>query len=279
MEHDLSRLLEESVQDLTPPVAVMVATGTWLGRRRLRRRLQAAGAALAVGALATTGVLLGLNRSSGDSVSASAPPVSNAPATSVNADPLVPFTEAGALKVLVDHLPPGAALDNYDDHRSVHDTPKTSVDLSVDYDDGHGASTIQLSVQHAAAASDVTSCAFWRSDPDNPGPDSCTESLLADGSRELTAVTHPDGAGFSSSFVELVRPSGEEIRIDAFNGTVSAFAKVNPRVTTRAAPAISLATAQQIVQSPLLGFQIPQSVAEAGERLAAAVPRAQQPAQ
>ncbi|MDH6110141.1 hypothetical protein P3T34_002356 [Kitasatospora sp. MAP12-44] len=50
-------------------------------------------------------------------------------------------------------------------------------------------------------------------------------------------------------------------------------------MTTRAAPAISLATAQQIVQSPLLGFQIPQSVAEAGERLAAAVPRAQQPAQ
>lgn len=275
MEHDLSRLLEESVQDLTPPVAVMLAEGTRLGRRRLlRRRLQSAGAALTVAALGAVGVLLGQDRHDIRPVLPAAS--SDAPATSAG-DPLVPFTEAGALKVLVDHLPAGAKLDNYDDHSAGHDTPKLSVNLSVDYDDGHGATTIQLSIQHAAVADEVTSCVFWRSNPDGPSTDSCTEDRLPDGSRELTAVTHPDGAGFFSAFVELVRPSGEEIRIDAFNGSVSTVAALHPRLVTRPEPAISAETSEEIVQSPLLAFRIPQSVADAGARLAATVPRALQP--
>ncbi|MFE4605073.1 hypothetical protein ACFRKE_29905, partial [Kitasatospora indigofera] len=60
LEHELARLLAESVEDLRPPVAVMVAEANRRGRRLLlRRRLKIAGAVAAVGTLALAGTVLG----------------------------------------------------------------------------------------------------------------------------------------------------------------------------------------------------------------------------
>ncbi|MGF1429637.1 hypothetical protein [Kitasatospora sp. LaBMicrA B282] len=64
-EDDLTRMLQRSVDELDPPVAVLVAEGDREGRRRrrVRRQLQAAGAALTVAAVVAGGVLVsGLGR-------------------------------------------------------------------------------------------------------------------------------------------------------------------------------------------------------------------------
>ncbi|WP_329582816.1 hypothetical protein OG500_22360 [Kitasatospora sp. NBC_01250] len=175
-EDDLTGMLLESVHELDPPVAAMVAEGGRAGRqrRRIRRGLQTAGAAAMVAALVTVGAVVTQRGGSSQSTAASAvsaspsPPAGTAPAAtptagasaSAAASPSTGATAAAEpatadlswqamLKILHDQLPPGGQLAKLNTFAVKFNTGPQRRYVELQYNDGAGPSTVMLDVSDA----------------------------------------------------------------------------------------------------------------------------------
>ncbi|MFD9128677.1 hypothetical protein [Kitasatospora sp. NPDC059571] len=309
LEDDLTGLLVESVGELSPPVAEMVAQGKAAGRRRIRvrRAAQAAGAALTVAAMVTAGAVVGLGRSGHDPVGAAAPAASGPAAgggASTAASPSPTGEPANAvmtwqamLKILSDELPPGGHLADLDPFAVKFNTAPTSRYIELQYDDGRGPSTVMLTLTHRAdppasgrpdasgravvPPASAFTCATWRGGSDEgprrPGSEKpvCEESVLPDGSLMRSYITGVDVVGLYDVAVELTRPNGDRISVFAANGTLDRGpGKTGHGITiTRDRPPLGLAGWQSVLKSPRWQWKVPQSVVDAGAAFAGQVSR------
>ncbi|PBC70568.1 hypothetical protein BX265_5112 [Streptomyces sp. TLI_235] len=308
LEDDLTGMLAESVHELSPPVSVMVAEGKRAGRRRLkiRRSLQAVGAAAVVAALVSTVAVLGPRPGGSDTVQAAGPATgagtgSSAPASvpsaggagkggssaSPSPSPSAPAEPATAnlswqamLKILSDLLPPGAHLGNLDPFAVKFRTGADARYIELQYNDGHGASTVMVEVSRGGRPSPVT-CENWGGGSDEgtrkPGYEKpvCLFEQLPDGGTLRSFVTGTDVAGLYDEMVHLVRPDGVTVSVTAANATLDQYTGQGglPITVTRDRPPLGLAGWKDVARSPKWQFKVPQSVADAGVAFARTVSR------
>ncbi|MFB7663388.1 hypothetical protein ACFC1R_05470 [Kitasatospora sp. NPDC056138] len=270
LEHDLSRMLEESVVGLTPPLPAILAEADRRGRRlRRRRRLQIAAATVAVVALAGTGAVLGLRP-------VAAPPAAGprpAPTPSGSRAP-APFTGAGLLAVLTGLLPDG---------RISHPVPAQGEEpgdfagLTVDYDDGLSPVTIELSLHARATGTASAPCRPENGSGSGSGehrpygaePPRCNTVSFPDGSAGWSEVSAADGNGLYTDSVDLTRPDGSELLIRIFNGRRGLSGEEESR-SVRPRPPLTSAELTALARSPRWQFQVP-------DRPGTAVPGAPSP--
>ncbi|WP_030268318.1 hypothetical protein [Streptomyces sp. NRRL B-24484] len=315
LEDDLNGMFAESVHELSPPVGEMVAEGKRAGRRRLRTRrmLQAAGAA-AVAAAVVTAVAVAVPRPDGARVAGPSsggtaqPPTAGAsaagpataspstgkgaagaepgkgavsPGTSPAAEPgTADLTWQAMTKILSDLLPPGARLGNLNPFGVKFNTKPDERYVELEYDDGHGASTVMLTVSRGRAPSPVT-CENWHGGSDEgtrkPGYEKplCKTEDLPDGGRVRMFVTGTDMVGLYDEMVELTRPDGVTVQVVAANATLDQYTgqKGVPITVTRDRPPLGLDGWKALVQSPRWQLRVPQSVVDAGRAFAKTVSR------
>ncbi|MFI9269582.1 hypothetical protein ACIGXM_02465 [Kitasatospora sp. NPDC052896] len=296
-EEDLTRMLAESVEELDPPVAVMVAAGSRTGRRRrrLRRGLRTVGAAAVAAGVVAVCATLGVGRggprvvpaaSAPASVSASAVPSAGASAAtsaSPSIDPalLRDITWQGLLGIFHDQLPPGAQLAKLDPYAVKFRNSATSRYIELQYDDGAGASTVMVELSKFAPGytPPAIDCTGWHGGTDE-GPrkpdydkPACQAAQLPDGSRMVGYITATDVVGLYDDAVKLVRPDGTYLSITAANATLDQYTgQHGPAITvTRDKPPLGLAGWEAIAQSPQWQFRVPQSVLDAGAAFATGV--------
>ncbi|GAA1990267.1 hypothetical protein [Kitasatospora viridis] len=308
-EDDLTRMLQESVEDLQPPVPAMLTEAGRSGRRRIRvrRTLQAAGAATTVAALVAVGTLVGHGSGSGTGVQAAAASSPRASVGAVSSPTAAPTTATGlvgaagsagtaptagaasptadltwqaTLKILSDLLPPGAKLADLDpvmtrsgDHYS---------ELQVEYDDGAGASTVSLTMQPTptsgmiGAVTDCTNFSATDEGPRKPGyePAACRLTQLPDGSKVLSITHGVDAVGYYDNSVRLTRPNGDYVQIQVGNGTLGPLQPTHPGsniTVTRDKPPLDAAALAAIAENSVWQFKIPQSLADSGAAFARTV--------
>ncbi|MFE9423890.1 hypothetical protein ACFYNO_13115 [Kitasatospora sp. NPDC006697] len=305
-EDDLSRILQSSVDELRPPVPEMVAEAGRLGRRRrrVRRTLQATGAAATVAALVAGGALLtggpqhtvsaaGTPRphASVGAVSSPTAAASPSPSASATASPS-PTPEAATadlswqamLKILNDQLPPGGKLFNLNTYAVKADNRGPSHYIELQYDDGQGASTVMVTLSQSLTnmPSGFDTCTGWTGGgdegPRKPGylKPSCTLTQLPDGDKLLAYVTGTDVVGLYDIGVKLIRPNGTYLQIVAANATLDQYHAGQsgvPITVTREQPPLGVAGWSTVAESPLWQDKIPQSLADAGVEFAKTVTR------
>lgn len=109
-EDDLAGMLVESVGELDPPVAAMVAAGSRAGRqrRRIRRGLQITGAAAMVAALVTVGAVVTQRGGPAQSVPAAGASASSSASSGVSASasPSVSATDSSGVSAPPPPRPP-----------------------------------------------------------------------------------------------------------------------------------------------------------------------------
>ncbi|MFE0465379.1 hypothetical protein ACFW1A_39640 [Kitasatospora sp. NPDC058965] len=294
IDREFAHAFRASVADLAAPVAEITATSGRLGRRRQRlRRLRIAGTALAVvavgcaGAVAVdghgspapaaqqqatspTGATTGPTGSTGSTASTSpaAPP---APAFTEPAD--TPLTAEAMAELLAEQLPAGGRFVKYQDASSTTG-PFPEVGAFLSYDDGHGTSHIQLMFRRAADLSSASGggCALGPLRPSGPppGPLSCHDGYLADGSWEMVRATDALVTGLYGYQVTLWRPTGYLLILTEYSGTINAYG--GKKAVTRPAPPVALDRWQAIAEDPRWQPKVPKSVVDAGNRLIAPVP-------
>ncbi|GAA4844541.1 hypothetical protein [Kitasatospora terrestris] len=305
LEEDLGRLLGQSVEDVVPPVGDLVAEGMRLGRRRrrLRRGLQAAGAALAVAGAVAAGSLLVPGfvgsepvRAAGAAVgptgvgpsparqspsqqaqSSAQPEVSPTPS-----GPLVDMTWQAMLKIFADQLPPGGRLLNLDPFAVKFNNVGMSHYIELQYDDGAGPATVMVTLGRSVRIpGGGFSCATWTGSSDE-GPrragsekPMCRETTLPDGAVMTSYITGTDVVGLYDQGVKVERSNGDFVQIVAANATLDQYAgQSGPPITvTRDRPPLGLSGWEAIARSALWQQQVPLSTAVAGVEFAKSVGR------
>ncbi|GAB2710285.1 hypothetical protein [Kitasatospora kifunensis] len=303
-EDDLTEMLVKSVDELDPPIALMIAEGSRDGRRRrrIRRGLQVAGAAVVVAALVTAGAVVGLGSSgsshsmqAADATAASggpsaSPSASASASASLSASPstqpaTADLTWQAMLKILNDQLPPGAQLGKLDTYAVKFNDNAHTRYVELQYNDGAGASTVMVTVSNAPIPTGIrapmTDCTNWKGGVDEggrkPGYEhpSCQVRQLPDGTKVLGYITGTDGYGLYDESVKVFRPDGTEVSITAANATLDQYTGTpGPNLTvTRDKPPVGLPGWEAIAQSPQWQMKVPQSVVDAGVAFAKTVSR------
>ncbi|MCU7826626.1 hypothetical protein [Kitasatospora sp. DSM 101779] len=315
LENDLNGMFAESVHELSPPIGEMVAEGKRAGRKRLRirRTLQAAGAAAVVAAVLTAVAVAGPRpggaradgpAAGGTALPSAASPAADVPATASPATGKGPSGEesgAGTVspskgaaaeqgtadltwqamtEILADLLPPGARLGNLNPHGVKFNTKPDERYIELEYDDGHGPSTVMLTVSKGRPPSPVT-CENWQGGSDEgtrkPGYEKplCETEQLPDGGRLRMFVTGTDVVGLYDEMVDLTRPDGTTVQVVAANGTLDQYTgrKGLPITVTRERPPLGLDGWKALVQSPRWQLKVPQSVVDSGRAFARTVTR------
>ncbi|MFG2821382.1 hypothetical protein ACGFX4_18385 [Kitasatospora sp. NPDC048365] len=312
LEEDLGRLLGQSVEDVMPPVGDLVAEGMRLGRRRrrLRRGLQAAGAALAVAGAVAAGSLVvpgfvgsepvqaasaavgptGVgpspaqqspsqqSQSQSQSQSPAQPEVSPAPT-----GPLVDMTWQAMLKIFADQLPPGGRLLNLDPFAvKFNNVGMSRHYIELQYDDGAGPATVMVTLGRSVRmSSGGFSCATWTGSSDE-GPrragsekPMCRETTLPDGAVMTSYITGTDAVGLYDQGVKVERSNGDFVQIVAANATLDQYTGQSgqPITVTRDRPPLGLSGWEAIARSALWQQQVPLSTAVAGVEFAKSVGR------
>ncbi|MCX4749736.1 hypothetical protein OG455_30200 [Kitasatospora sp. NBC_01287] len=309
-EDELTRMLTESIDELEPPVAAMVAEGGRTGRRRkrLRRGLQAVGAATTVGALVALGAVAGLGHGTASPVGVAAAASPSASAAAVGAASASPGAGAGAsagasasasasagagtpsgtldvtwqalAKTLHDQLPPGGQLAELDPSGIHFNTTDTRRYVELQYNDGAGASTVMIEVGDTGAKGvGIMTCDHWGGGS-NEGPrrpdyeqPSCQVTQLPGGGSMISLVTGTDTVGLYDESVRVLRPDGVYVSITAANATLDDTAPAPGITVTRDRPPVGLAGWQAIAQSPAWQFKVSQSVLDAGAEFARTISR------
>ncbi|WP_441246408.1 hypothetical protein [Kitasatospora sp. McL0602] len=170
LEEQLGHQLAQDAERLHPPIHAIVAEADRQGRKlRFRRRLQIAGAAAAVAALATTGTALGLQpgHDKGAVVQAAAPA---ADPTAVGITPgaggtpttpatgSVPLNSDAMLKIVSGLLPAGTKLTNYKPGQPDWAKLPGATSISVEADSGQGPVWITLSERDHVTGLPATDC-------------------------------------------------------------------------------------------------------------------------
>ncbi|GAA2144564.1 hypothetical protein GCM10009760_32210 [Kitasatospora kazusensis] len=268
LEHELTRMLEESTDRLSPPVHTIVAEADRRGRRlRRRRRAQIGGSAVALAALVCTGTALGLHPAVGPTLNVSS-----------SASGTVPVTGAAMLQTLADLLPPGATLKNFRSGPPLG-PQADSVRFTVDYLDGHGGpATITVSVQRTNGQPGALDCDPMLRLPAGPRPAgadpvACTADHLPDGADRQTLVGQAVPAGLVyQEQVRVQRPDGVAVQFAVANGVLpTAVVGGTNGLMTRARPPLTVEQAQAIAQSPSWQLQVPGALTARGAELAGRV--------
>ncbi|MCX5213282.1 hypothetical protein OG689_29140 [Kitasatospora sp. NBC_00240] len=255
LEHELARLLAESVEDLRPPVAVMVAEANLRGRRLLlRRRLRIAGSVVAVGALALTGAVLGLpERPAGPAAAADRvpAPTSAAPTTPPSATAGTPSTtalESAMQKALAELIGPRAAVTSDPLGDEIRPDPRRDAALWVRYDDGDGAVTVAVELHGPASTAPGPSCGARASAAPDAGYTCRTEA--AGPGTLVTEVLNPSATGWITYRIWYAGPDGTRVAVSVHNGTL--HEPTDPTLSgrrTRTNPPLDLGTWQWIAQN------------------------------
>ncbi|GLW59110.1 hypothetical protein [Kitasatospora phosalacinea] len=272
LEHDLSRLLGESVDGLASPIGAIVAEAGAQGRRlRRRRRLWTLGATVVVvAALATTGAVVMPRPVSSPAVTGTSPA---ATATSAEPSPAtVPVTAEAMLQILAGLLPPGGKLSKFR-AGPFEATRDVATAFSVEYDDGRGAAHILVVVSPPDPKAMSWNCdqldlTDYGTRPEGAEPAGCTSTADAAGT-VVSAVTGvgPDG-GYYFRKVRLERADGTSVDLVVSNGP--APSEEHPfGLADRPAPPLTAAAWQAVVRDPAWQNEVPATTAEAGAALAA----------
>ncbi|BFV59604.1 hypothetical protein KCMC57_up47080 [Kitasatospora sp. CMC57] len=265
MERDpvLERLFDDAVPGIDPPVAELVTGSQHLGRKlRLRRRLRIAGAALTVTALAATGTAVRW-WPGGDTARqavASAPADVTAPSST-----LEPVTPEAMLQILSGVLPPDGKLTDFVGRSGRLAASGLPSQLGVVYDDGSGASELEVGIQPTQVPAPDLSCDGYQGHRSQVvSAPSCTTRVLPDGTK-LQTLGSGDGRGHVYSIsVHAFRPDGVHVWISAANG-LSATASG----ATRPEPPLGTGLLEKVASSPAWQLTVEHTTTEQGRRLAA----------
>ncbi|MFD0261612.1 hypothetical protein ACFVH7_25475 [Kitasatospora indigofera] len=253
LEHELARLLAESVEDLRPPVAVMVAEANRRGRRLLlRRRLKIAGAVAAVGALALAGTVLGLPERPAGPVAAAtrtqAPTPAPAQVSATDGAPDAAALERAMQKALVELIGPRAAVTSDPLGDEIRPDPRLDAALWVRYDDGDGAVTVAVELHGPASTATGPSCGA-RADAGPETGYTCRTGPAGPGTL-VTEILSPPATGWTTYRIWYAGPDGTRVAVSVHNGTLHEPA--DPTLSgrlTRTNPPLDLATWQWIAQN------------------------------
>ncbi|MED7949694.1 hypothetical protein PUR61_25650 [Streptomyces sp. BE20] len=230
LEHDLGRLLADSVQDLHPPVAVMIAEATRHGRvLRRRRRLGTAASAGAVLALAVTVALTGLPGPAGVGTGPAAP--TSAPnGTAATASATAPTADAGpellrarqrtALQsALAGLLGPGTRLDPEPGADQLALDPAADAVLWTRYDDGRGAATVSVEVHGPASQAAAPTCEL-RTDGEREAGYRCSTVPGPGRDPQVVEVLETAATGWVTYRIWTPLPDGTRVAVAVHNGTL-----------------------------------------------------------
>ncbi|GAA0700809.1 hypothetical protein GCM10010193_64490 [Kitasatospora atroaurantiaca] len=245
LEHELTRLLEDSVDGMAVPVHTIVAEATVRGRRfRIRRRLQTAAAALSVAALVGTGAVIGLPHrppAAPTAPAVSAPMPSAMPTTSAT-----PTTSDRIAKILSDLLPPGTSLRQY----SKVTVSAHTITFDVEYDDGQGGPVaVWVTLESRRPTGEAPDCenALEAGDIDRL---SCKDAVTTDGTDVVVKRTM-SGAGVIAFECSFHPRDGVVVVITASNGTIDNPTEPGQRMTaTRAVPPLTPSAWSTVAESP-----------------------------
>ena len=271
VQEPIVQLLDQVAAQLHPEIDKLLDEGENRGRRlRARRRARiAAGNGLALTAILAAALTFGLRDSprsappttlagaSGTSLaaipapsttrsptSAVPPPVASVPVPRLSAPASgAGLTRSQMLDILRSLLPAGAQLS----HVSTDTGPGA---LEVDYDDGHGAVDLILTVTPTSAMKKPLTCPhpLWSDEGARPAgalPISCTMRTPPAGGLERDAVMYADSFGFYGYDIYNQRPDGVTVFIQVANGTNHTLPQVD-----RATPPGSMQEWTILVENP-----------------------------
>ncbi|MCG6493272.1 hypothetical protein [Kitasatospora sp. A2-31] len=264
LEHDLGRLLVGSVQDLHPPVAVMLAEATRRGRvLRRRRRLATAASAAAVLTLAAAVTLTGLPDPLVHSAGPAAPTAAGSPTAgsptdgsptdgsastraASDQDELRQRQRAALQDTLARLIGPGTTLDAEAGGDQLTLDPATDAVLWTRYDDGQGAATVSVEVHGPASGATAPSCGA-RTDAARAAGYSCTTAGGPGPAPQIVEVLVSADTGWTTYRIWTPYPDGTRVGLAVHNGTMhdADDPSLNPH-RTRSSPPIDLARWQQI---------------------------------
>lgn len=277
MTHDpIAELFEQVAEQLHPAIDKIVEEAEQRGRRlRARRHLRLVAAnTLALTAVVGLGVGLTValpaarsgsaapDGATGPSAAPTRSPVTTpttTPAPSFAATPprgtptATPKQSSSAtgsfmsrgqmLDTLRSLLPAGAQLSHVN-------TTTGAGWLEVDYDDGHGAVDLIVTVTPTGTTQDPLACPqpLWKDEGTRPAgalPISCTLRTLPDGGVERDAVTYADSYGFYGYNIYNQRPDGVTVFIQVANGINHTLPQVD-----RATPPGTMQQWTALVENP-----------------------------
>ncbi|MEU8139354.1 hypothetical protein [Streptodolium elevatio] len=254
----LKHAMHAATRGLHPPTADLVRGGLERGRRmRAVRRVQIAGAALAVAVAAGSGALIATTGShaSGPTGTAHQPPPSGResvpPTSPTPLPPSAPLAGSAAMKVLTLLLPPGDVTDRAFDKQPDNVTRSVTISARFWPVDGSAPGYVAMTFGEDAAPIPNLACR-----QDAPVGESCELRTLPDGSRLRLTKEYmgPTPQGFTPAGGEvmvatatLARPDNMMIYILAANSPNPQAYKVSPQ---RVDPVLSVAQLEAIVTSP-----------------------------
>ncbi|MFB6892619.1 hypothetical protein ACFCX4_25275 [Kitasatospora sp. NPDC056327] len=245
IEHDLGRLLADSVQGLRPPVAVMVAEATRHGRvLRRRRRLATAASAAAVLALAVTVTLTALPALAGSDAAPAGPTSSGATAA---AAPELRARQTAAMRTELTRLTgPGVRLESEPGADQLTLDPAADSVLWTRYDDGRGAVTLSVEVHGPASKAAGPSCAE-RADAARAAGYRCETAPGPGPEPQVVEVLTTADSGWLTYRIWTPFPDGTRVGLAVHNGTLHEAddPSLNSR-RTRDAPPLDLPRWQRI---------------------------------
>ena len=243
-EDELTDALSDTAHSFQPNLTSLVNAGVSDGRRRDRRRrvLGVVGtvtalAVVGVGGTFASGALSSDQSTSRSADRRSAPTVTQTtpPSVSVNsAATAKPYSQKQLQDVLKSLLPKGKITLTGSGSSNVPGGVPTYA--TVVYDDGHGASEIDVSFQWVASG-DSSAAGLKCPDPAYNPHDVCSAAKLADGSRLLVdkGWEYPDMRGGMKDWdAWLTTPQGAQVMISEYNsaqekGTTT---RTNPPLST-----------------------------------------------
>ena len=272
MVHEpIAQLFEQVTEQLNPEINKLIDEGEDRGRRlRARRRVRiAAGNSLALAAIVAVGLAFGLHDGPGATTptalagvsgravaGAPAPAIAGSP-PSVMPSPVEPMptpklstpasgagmTRSRMLNTLRSLLPARAQLS----HLRTDTGPGA---LEVDYDDGHGAVDLIVTVTPTSATKKSLTCPhpLWSDEGSRPAgalPISCTMRIAPGGGVERDAVMYADSFGFYGYNIYDQRSDGVTVFIQVANGINHVLPQVD-----RATPPGSMQVWTTLVENP-----------------------------
>ena len=265
--HIRDQIAEELAGRGAPPMGTLVDDALVAGRRLRRRRrwAVAASAAASFVAVASAGLVVASGLAGGGApatVQAGEPGKSSEPPAA--AAPEIPpghaLTSGAAVVVLLRELVPGGGVSEVD-----HGTDTGSAFGSFVFDDGQGAATVSAGVANRPAhyGPSVTGMLC---PPDEDGL-VCEHTVNPDGSEVRVMTVGPyggdcsdDKCSISDLRVELKRPDGVYITVDAYNGPFG-----RNRGATREATVLDVAQLTAIAEDPRWGLTMESSFVTAAE--------------